>query len=291
MILLPLLAEVYEVLRIERSDAVEEQMDLLGGGTEALDALLRRYRISRDFQVPAEDRDLELVSWLVATVGPKLRISEPQFEALVADRLGESESFALVLPRWVLSRPIDGALYQRLPCDPLVDGDDNALIQAYRGLLAQLSYLGQRSDRARAPEVMHSALPWRVVAIADHLEPDPDSVERRKGMGYRIGLLRDRTLRSGATAFEKQWWRRLDQNLVARRNVLTHLVETSGYTFESCVAMPWDHHDALEATSGIAMAVLDSIGRDLRNGEPPRAQFLSVLRATEWLDEYGPSEL
>lgn len=288
MIGLAVIAEVLETLKTEGRDALRESLERLEGEPEDVDALVRRYRAGREFGSLASKDDLFLASWLVANVGPHLRLSRTaELEALIFDRLGSQSSIRLVAPKWVLAVPVDGALYGRLPCRPFATGEDETLWLAYEGLLLHLDYLRRLPDDDRSLELMNSSIPWRVIALADRLEPDEtESVEQPKGMTYRLGILRNRTLRSDATAIEKAWWKHLDADLVERRNVLSHLCDSKGWSFESCVATPWNIEAALEAVSGIALAVLDSISRDLRDGDPPAGVLQAVLNSTRWLEEH-----
>ena len=106
-------------------------------------------------------------------------------------------------------------------------------------------------------------------------------------MAYRLGRLRHRTLPGDATASERHWWRRLDGELIDRRHVLSHLCERSGWDFERCVARSWNQEEAMEAVAGISLAVLDSIARDLRDGESPLASFRAAMSATSWLEDHA----
>jgi hypothetical protein len=48
----------------------------------------------------------------------------------------------------------------------------------------------------------------------------------------------------------------------------------------------WKPRTALEATAGISLAVMASIGRSLRDGEPPVAVLKAVVDDTDWLDSH-----
>lgn len=287
MISTQVLATIIETLKLEDKAALGGAFGALGAELEQADVLLRRYGAAAE--VPASPQDLFLASWMVATVGPQLKMDGPAaFEFILAERLKQLVSPVIVSPKWVLATPIDGALYRRMPCRPLVPSVDPTLTLAYDGLLEHLLYLGELRGVERDRELLNSSLPWRVVALADRLEPDPSrtSAERERGMSYRLGLLRNR-VQSDLSSVEKLWWSRLNDELVDRRNVLSHLCELDPWTFERCVSTPWDHEAALEAGAAIALAIVDQIARDLRTGEAPVSLLERILQETVWLEEFA----
>jgi hypothetical protein len=131
-------------LRRNGKSLLLEQLGEIGADEEVLERLLTRLK-----RAAAQDLGLGyayafLLSWLVARVGPELDISYEVVEAEVGNA-AESSS-ALVMPRWTLAMPIAGALQRRMPCKPLVEGED----EEHRAMYRRASRLFDEMRLARA---------------------------------------------------------------------------------------------------------------------------------------------
>lgn len=279
------LAAVFATLEQEaKASSVANALDEIGGEVDDFSVLARRYRSAREYNYECGRNEVLLTSWFVARLGPSLDLSAAEFEASVESAAGGRLPHPLVSPKWVLGEPVEGALQRRLPCRPLVHGDDEDLFRAYGGLLDHLAHLRTLRASDRALEILNTAIPWRIVALADRLQPEESE---KDGITYRLGRLRSRTVDDGRTsAVERSWWDALDRRLIARRHVLSHLGEHDGLTFSRCVEDMWPLETALEATAGIALSVMAKIAGDLKES-PPTAAFQAVLEETAWLDAHA----
>ena len=275
---------VLSALKRTGSRVLLEELDALGADDEVLERLLARLERAADQAYDLGSHYTFLFSWLVARVGPRLGTSCELFEAEVA----KSPKLAppVVMPRWALALPMVGALYRRMPCRPFVDGDDQDLVRAYEGLLDHLVFLANLPSENQRLEMLNTAIPWRIIAIADRLEPE---ARFNDPIATRLQRLKGRTVGGTSTSpVERSWWQSLDGTLCARRHALTHLGETDGWTFSRCVDAPWSMNEARAAAAGIGLAVMDHIVRALRDADPPTHMLEAVLddRETAWLDEY-----
>ncbi len=281
---------VLTALRHNGKSVLLEELEEIGADEAVLERLLTRLK-----RAAAQDLHLGypyafLLSWLVARVGPRLSASYEMLEAEVG--VATKANDTLVMPRWTLAMPIDGALQRRMPCKPLVEGEDEELARAYRGLIDHLGFVAALPEKSRRLEMLNTAIPWRVVALADRLEPEePRTDGRPDPIATRLQRLKGRTVGGGRTSrLERDWWRSLDGDLCLRRHALSHLGETDGgWTFTKCVDAMWTLDEARAATAGIALAVLDRVWRYLRD-IPPTTRLLDEVMgdtATAWLDDYG----
>ncbi|MGH7285709.1 MAG: hypothetical protein ACRELY_29675 [Polyangiaceae bacterium] len=259
-----------------------DEFDLIGGDDADLNQLLARVRRASARGYALGFQYALLFSWLVARVGPRLSRSCEVFEAEVAQ--ASNPTAPLVMPRWALATPVKNALQRRMPCDPFVEDDDD-VVRAYRGLLAHLAFAETLPPAHQSMEIMNSAIPWRVVALADRLEEESEF--GKPSIATRIGILKSKTVGPASPAIEKQWWRALDGSLCIRRHVLSHLNPRDGWSFSRCVDTPWTWDDAREATAGIGLAVMQHMARSLRNNDPPVNMLRDVMGdyETAWLDD------
>lgn len=261
---------------------LREAFDDLGAGDDVQARLSTRLRRAANRQLELGSHYAFVLSWLVANAGPHLGVSCEVFEAEIAQR--SNAGAALVTPRWALSTPMAGALQRRMPCQPLVDGDDLELSLAYSGLIQHLGLLASLPAGTQKLEMLNTAIPCRVVALADRLEPESSF---KDPIATRLQRLKGRTLGPQASHVERQWWRGLDGSLCSRRHALSHLGEAEGWTFSKCVDAIWTLDEARVATAGIGLAVLDRVARFLRAGGPPTQLLDAVLTdaSTAWLDD------
>ncbi len=276
---------ILTALRRCGSSTLLDVLSRIGGDEDVLEGLLTR--LSR-----AASRDLELghtyellLSWLVMHVGPKVATS---CEALEQDfaRYGVT---SLVIPRWTLAVPVVGALQRRLPCTPLIADTEPELAAAYRGLTDHLNLLAVLPSNHRQLELINTAIPWRVVALADRLEPPTEKTSNgdRPVIATRLQMLGGRTIDS-ARGIEHEWWNLLIKgSACSRRHALSHLGETKdGWTFTRCVDQMWTLNEARGATAAIALVFIDRIAKYIRN-HPVNSTLLDNAlrdRATAWLD-------
>lgn len=278
------------VLKRRDRPALLDELSELGGDDQVLERLL--VRVQR-----AAARDCELgysyaflLSWLVARLGPSLDTSCELLEAEVAT--AAKASVGLVMPRWTLAEPTVGALQRRMPCKPFVEPEDQDLALAYRGLVDHLAFISGLPNENQRLELLNTAIPWRVVALADKLEPeDPRADGRPDSIASRLQRLKWRTVGGARTsAIEQDWWKGLDGDLCLRRHALSHLGETNGgWTFSKSLDVMWTLDEARAAAAGIGLAVLDSVRRYLREA-PPCAQWLDAVLddgETSWLDDWS----
>jgi hypothetical protein len=280
---------VLTALKRNGKSVLLEELAEIGADEEVLERLLTRLK-----RAAAQDLELGypyafLLSWLVARVGPRLSTSYEMLEAEVGN--AAKAGAALVMPRWTLAMPIDGALQRRMPCKPLVEDEDEELTRAYLGLVDHLAFVSALPEASRRLEMLNTAIPWRVVALADRLEPEaPRTDGRSDPIATRLQRLKGRTVGGGRTPMlERDWWRSLDGDLCLRRHALSHLGETEGgWTFTKCVDSMWTLDEARAATAAIALAVLDRVARYLRDVPATTRMLDDVMgdTATAWLDEY-----
>jgi hypothetical protein len=262
-----------------------EEFDALGADEEILERLLVRLEHAADQAYELGSHYAFLFSWLVARIGPRMGMSYELFEIEVARSC--KLPTPLVMPRWTLSSPMVGALHRRMPCRPFFDGDDQDLVRAYDGLLDHLVFVAALPSESQRLEMLNTAMPWRVVAIADRLEPE---LSFKDPIATRLQRLKSRTIGgTNSSAIERFWWRSLDGTLCARRHALSHLGGTDGWTFSRCADAPWSMDEARAAAAGIGLALMDSIARSLRETEPPAQAFEAVLvdKQLAWLDTYA----
>jgi hypothetical protein len=283
---------VLEALNLECRGAVVELFDELHADADAFDQLRARWRAGRELGHECRYDDALLLSWLVAKSGPEMVASCEAFEASVIRCAGGELPTPLVMPKWALAEPVAGALQRRVPCLPLVRGDDEDVLRAYEGLVEHVSYLAALGAEQRGRELLNTAIPWRIVALADKLEPERSYND---SIAARLARLKSKMTGGGhASASDKQWWRALDDGVCARRHALSHLCETMAggqgvndkWTFRRCVEECWSVETALEATAGIALAVMAQIAWSLSQAAPPVSALDSVLTASAWLDDY-----
>jgi hypothetical protein len=266
-----------------------DELSELGGDGEVLERLLVRMRRGADHACELGYSYAFLLSWLVARIGPNLGITCELLEAELAATA--KSSVGLVMPRWTLAAPTVGALQRRIPCLPFVDPDDQDLALAYRGLVDHLAFISGLPDESRRLEMLNTAIPWRVVALADKLEPEsPRADGRPDAIASRLQRLKARTVGGARTStLERDLWRSLDGDLCLRRHALSHLAETNGgWTFSRVLDVMWSLDEARAATAGIGLAVLDSVNGYLRN-MPPNSRWLDAViddAETSWLDDW-----
>lgn len=276
-------------LKRNGKSALLEELDEFGADEEVLERLLTRLGRASARQYELGYSYTLLLSCWVARVGPRLSIACELLEAEVASE--ERKDVPLVMPRWILATPIGGALQRRMPCKPLVEDKDEELARAYRGLVDHLAFVATLPEESQRLEMLNTAIPWRVVALADRLEPEASRSDRRPDpIATRLQRLKGRTLGPRASPLERNWWSSLDGDLCLRRHALSHVAETErGWTFNKCVDSMWTLDEARAAAAGIALAVLDRVARYLRE-IPATAQLLDTVLgdpATVWLDDVG----
>lgn len=265
--------------------ALREVFDELGAGDDIRMQLSTRLRRAAGHQIELGSHYTFVFSWLVANAGPRLGVSYELFEAEVAQQAKAGATMVMpVMPRWALSIPMIGALQRRMPCRPLVNDNDPELALAYSGLIEHLGFLASLPAGTQKLEIINTAIPCRVVALADRLEPQ---ISYTDPIATRLQRLKGRTLGPNASQIERQWWRTLDGSLCSRRHALSHLGDADGWTFSKCVNDIWTVDEARAATAGIGLAVLDRVARYLRDAEPPVQLLDTVLDdpATSWLDD------
>jgi hypothetical protein len=281
---------ILTVLKRHRTTLLLDELADVGGDAEVLERLLTRLQRAAAQGVELSYAYTVLLSWLVARVGPQLSMPCEMIEAEVAYHAKGARG--IVMPRWALAVPVDAALQRRVPCTPFVDGGNEELLLAYRGLVEHLDLLATLPQGQQQSELLNAAIPWRVVALADRLEPEmPRADGRPDPIATRLERLKSRTVGgSRASTLERGWWRPIDSGLCSRRHALSHLGDAAdGWTFTRCVESMWTLDEARTATAGIALAVLDCVARALRDASPSRQMLDEVLndRSTAWLDEHG----
>ncbi len=262
-----------------------DEASALDADEEVLETLLSRLRKAVAFDYELGYSYSLLLSWLTARVGPRLNTTCELVEAVVDNAAAASTN--IVMPRWALSVPIDSALQRRMPCVPFIDADDSIIAAAYRGLVEHLEFIAVLPDEQQRLELLNSAMPWRIVALVDRLEPESvRSDGKPTSIKTRIGMLRSRTLKTGPPGIEHAWWKHLNEDLCSRRHALSHLGEDEGWSFSHCVKNMLTLQEARSACAAIALAVLNQVATDLR-ARPADPRILdAVLRdaETEWLD-------
>lgn len=262
-----------------------DEASALDADEEVLETLLSRLRKAVAFDYELGYSYSLLLSWLTARVGPRLKTACELVEAVVDNAAAASTN--IVMPRWALSVSIDSALQRRMPCVPFIDADDGAIADAYRGLVEHLEFIATLPDEQQRLELLNSAIPWRIVALVDRLEPESiRSDGKPTSIKTRIGTLRSRTLRPDSPGIEHAWWKHLNEDLCSRRHALSHLGEDDGWSFSHCLKNMWTLQEARSACAAIALAVLNQVATDLRARPADPGILDAVLRdaETEWLD-------
>ena len=262
-----------------------DEASALDADEEVLETLLSRLRKAVAFDYELGYSYSLLLSWLIARVGPRLNTTCELVEAAVDKAVDASTS--IVMPRWALSMPINSALQRRMPCMPLIDTDDDIIAAAYRGLVNHLEFIATLPNEQQRFELLNSAIPWRIVALVDRLEPESVRSDGRPNtIKTRIGMLRRRTLRKESPSIEHAWWNHLNEELCSRRHALSHLGEDDGWSFSRCLYNMWTLQEARSACAAIGLAVLNQVAMDLR-ARPADPRILDAVLGdaeTEWLD-------
>ncbi len=257
----------------------------LGADEQTFETLLARLRKAVTHDCELGYPYSLLLSWLIARVGPRLNVSCELVEAAVD--AAASAPTGMVMPRWALSVPMVGALQRRMPSVPLVDVGDETIALAYHGLVAHLEFVATLADEQQRLELLNAAIPWRIVALVDRLEPESVRSDGKSNhIKTRIGMLKSRTLGRGPSGVEVEWWDLLNEDLCSKRHALSHLGEDKGWTFSQCLEDAWTLEEARKATAAIALAVLNRVAVDLR-GMPADPRMVDAVLGdgeTEWLD-------
>jgi hypothetical protein len=214
-----------------------------------------RYEIcaETDFDGP----HLRLASWLVWRCGSGTAETPMIFES----QLPPLPTGRLVAPGWVLGIAGSGVWRQRLPCRFLAPVADEAIAEAYEGLVAHIEDLGRMEA---AGELSHTGALWRIAGLVEALDEDPT-----RALNARVDVIRERVKRSRFfAAIEKDTWRHIDGRFADRRNALSHLSNNSGMTFAECVAHALMENGAgvLTAAAAVSLAIAQQIATELRGG-------------------------
>jgi hypothetical protein len=283
-------AAVYSALQQGYSEAMGERLLVIGADRDDLkDQVIVHEKLRNYDDPPILQYERDLLGWLVANCGPVSKFRSPEeFEEALRTRFDDDQ--LPIAPHWALSNPVAGALVRRFPAEPVFDAasQNPDLARAYDGLLKLLAFVFPgTSEEARSVEVVLSAFLWRIIAIADRLQRAAGESDR--AMEYRLGLLRERVVgMAGASAFEKTLWRALDEHVVLRRHVLTHLshredTRRETWTFCRCVDEQYDNEALLTMCAAISTAVLDQFAADLRDMPAPAGMFEAATRVNAWV--------
>ncbi len=272
---------VYAALQEIADSRVREICADRFGDETAFASICDLYERAASYQDHADERDLNLLSWWVLTAGPSnpRAISAEEFELLVMTKV-EERSVPLVMPRWIPAYASPGALGRRFPCLPLASVGDATVRQAYLGLVEHVAFL--HGAAAPPTEICRTSVPWRVVAIADGLEPERAAGE---AMTSRLDRLRNRLLSENLRGTEAGWLRRLTPEVVHRRNGLSHLnrpEDTGDWPFVRCVDEVWDQDTVMELAAAMSLAVWPEIMTSVENQNAP-ALWRSLQDTWSWL--------
>ncbi len=177
----------------EKRDSIEQRLDMLDRDFEWLAELKRLYQMYWRWQInnqacgdPANltgltPRHAQLAAWFTAplrVLGPSAEFTAQLVRSVVEaaaydfPNIGRSpQPFRVSLVAWTVGQ-VCGDLDRAVPVIPAEMPDDNDVALAYRGLLEHIAAL-PNSETEQWPEMVGSAILWRIAGITEGLRPQP----------------------------------------------------------------------------------------------------------------------
>ena len=140
-----------------------------------------------------------------------------------------------------------------VPAVPTTDAD---IAAAYTGLV---DHVGALPRPTQWPELLSSAVHWRGAGLAESLSP-----QAQPNLCASIGqLVSDSRPHMPPHRFEAMFrhWNR--QELVPRRNVLSHVKSVSGVAFAEATALLTDHRSGRPIVAGVTHFIWQQVASEL----------------------------
>lgn len=296
-------AELYRLLLADDKTRrrVEHRVAEAEGDPSWLEDAERRYRDWWCWQVenqafgdiqgtsPAELRDAQLATWLIAPLRALGRSSEFGAELQRAVNLAARAEFpgaGYHLPAqyqasvvaWTLGR-VCGELDRTVPVVPAEVPEDQHVAAAYDGLLHHVSALSDSPDPW--PEMAGSAIIWRVGGIADGLRPQYPKPNLAASLGQLMTDLKPVVPPGVHASLSRGWGHFRDA-----RNSFTHVAARDGIGFADFVGHMRCAADVRAYLEAATYFVCNEVAMNLSTDDDPRGRdrmLVERLDRLNWL--------
>jgi hypothetical protein len=238
---------------------------------------------------PAEVRDAQLATWLIApfrneetsvVFSAELyksvnQIARTAFPSAGARLPGE---FQVSVVAWTLGR-VCGEIDMAIPVAPAEEPDDRHVAVAYDGLLKHVVALPEIAGPW--PEMIGSAIIWRIAGLADGLRPQQPKPDLRASLGFLMKDL-EPVLPSALHTSLSAGWHKFQE----ARNCFTHVAPRDGVGFADFAQNMRCTDEVREYLRAATYFVCNEVSTALVNDDELRGRdqmLVDRLEQFEWL--------
>lgn len=294
-------AEMYRLIAADRPmrERLDYRLSILNRDASWLDEAEQTYRAFWEWEVEQAHGDVattgvvsgrhaELATWLIAplrSLGPSADFSA-DLARTVSDSVRQQfpdagrvpEHFRIGIVAWTVGR-VCGELDRTYPLLPAELPPDEDVSAAYAGLLEHVAALRYSADPW--PEMLGSAILWRVAGIAEGLRPQPAQASLPASLGLLMKEARPVLPEALHSKLSREW----DEFRLVR-NSFTHVTPVhGGYGFAAVEDRMRCADDVTTYLAGATYFVCNEVAVRLAETDDPmgRAQMLDVLEEISWV--------